>query len=157
MKKNPMEVLPTEELEDALEQTRPGGLGTYFRENEEALLTGEKPFADYMRRLMKEKGLLQQEVFLAADIPETYGYRLISQERHTRQRDVILRLCFGARFTLKETQRALRLAGQEELYARIKRDAALILALNEGMKVDQVNELLVSYGFEPLKKSGKND
>nr|MBQ6241714.1 hypothetical protein [Lachnospiraceae bacterium] len=157
MKKNPMEVLSTEGLEEALGQTRPGGLETYFRENEDALLIGDRPFADYMRRLFKEKGLLQQEVFLAADIPETYGYRLISQERHTRQRDVILRLCFGARFTLKETQRALRLAEQEELYPRLKRDAALILALNEGMKVDRVNELLISHGLEPLKKSGKTE
>ena len=157
MKKNPMEVLSTEGLEDALEQARPADLGNYFRDNGEALLTGDKPFADYMRRLLKEKGLLQQEVFLAADIPEPYGYRLISQERHTRQRDVILRLCFGARFTLKETQRALRLAEQEQLYPRIRRDAALILALNEGLKVDEANELLVSYGFEPLRKSGKND
>ncbi len=68
---------------------------------------------------------------------------------------MILRLCFGAGFSLKETQRALRLAGQEQLYPRLKRDAALILALNERMKVDQVNELLISYGFEPLKQIGK--
>lgn len=157
MKKNPMEVLPTEGLEAALEETRPEKLDCFFNAHEGALLEGERPFADYMRGLLKDKGLLQQEVFLAADIPEPYGYRLISQERHTRQRDVILRLCFGAGFSLKETQRALRLAGQEELYPRIRRDAALILALNERMKVDQVNELLISYGFEPLKQIGKSE
>ena len=47
-------------------------------------------------------------VFLKADIPERYGYKLLSGEKHTKQRDVILRICYAAEFTLKETQRALR-------------------------------------------------
>ena len=157
MKKNPMEVLPTEGLEAALEETRPGQLNTYFKENEEALLTGERPFGEYMRSLFKEKGLRQQDVFRAADIPETYGYRLINEERHTKRRDVILRICYGAHFSLKETQRALRLAGQEELYPRLKRDAALIVGINERMKVDEVNEMLAAYGFEALRTVGKNE
>ena len=152
----PMDVLSTESLEDALEHTGPADLERFFREHEAALVGAERPFALYMRSLIKAKGLLQQAVFLAADIPETYGYRLISEERHTRRRDVILRLCLGARFSLKETQRALRLAGFEELYARVKRDAALIVAVNEGMSVDGTNELLVQYGFKMLEGCGEN-
>ena len=46
----------------------------------------------------KEKGILQQDVFLAADLPERYGYKLISEQKHTTQRDTILRLCLAARF-----------------------------------------------------------
>ena len=157
MKKNPMEVLSTEGLEDALQEAKPHQLGRFFETHEEAMLEGPRLFADYMRGLFKEKGLLQQAVFLAADIPEPYGYRLISEERHTRQRDVILRLCYGAGFSLKETQRALRLAGQEELYPRIKRDAALMMGLQEGMGVDRVNELLAAHGFETLRQIGQNE
>lgn len=33
---------------------------------------------------------------MKADIPERYGYKLLSGEKHTRQRDVILRICCAA-------------------------------------------------------------
>lgn len=33
---------------------------------------------------------------MKADIPERYGYKLLSGEKHTRQRDVILRICYAA-------------------------------------------------------------
>lgn len=64
---------------------------------------GERLFTRYMRETFRAKGLRQQDVFLAADIPERYGYKLISGEKRTRQRDVILRLCLGAGFSLAET------------------------------------------------------
>jgi hypothetical protein len=154
---DPMEVLSTESLEEALEQVRPDELETFFRRNEAALLQSEKPFAVYMRSMLKKKEILQQSLFRAADIPEKYGYRLTSEERHTMSRDLILRLCLAAGFTLKETQRALRLARQEELYARLKRDAVLIVGINEKMKVDDVNSLLKQYGVAELKRIGEKD
>ena len=58
--------------------------------------------------MLKEKRITQQMVFLKADIPEKYGYKLLSGEKHTRQRDIILRICYAAELTLEQTQRALR-------------------------------------------------
>ena len=157
MERNSRETLSTEELEEVLGRTRPERLPEFFQTCGESLWRSPRPFADYMRETIRKKGLLQQEVFLEADIPESYGYRLISGERHTRKRDVILRICCGARFDLKETRRALRLAGMGDLYPRIPRDAALILAVREGLRVDQVNDLLTAGGFPSLQKSGAGD
>ena len=60
-------------------------------------------FGDYFRNTLLAKNITQQTVFLNADIGEKYGYKLISGEKHTKQRDVIIRLCFAGEFTFNET------------------------------------------------------
>ena len=96
---------------------------------------------------------MQQEVFLAADLSESYGYELISQEKHTRQRDTILRLCLGAGFSPEETCEALILYGMAPLYVRIPRDAVLTVALDRGIRdLSQINRMLERCGLEPLVK-----
>ena len=98
---------------------RPEDLAGFLSRNADDLIRSEHPFADYMREKFKEKGILQQDVFLAADLPERYGYKLISEQKHTTQRDTILRLCLAARFDLNETDEALILYGMAPLHARL--------------------------------------
>ena len=94
-------------------------------------------------------------VFLKADIPERYGYKLLSGEKRTKQRDVILRICYGAELSLEETQSALEKYELPKLYAKIPRDALLMIAFNErpGTVLD-VNEILQKNGMSPLRTSG---
>lgn len=148
----------TIELEQILGNTHAIDFKTYCKENKESVSNDEKAFIEYFKVLFKEKGLTQQKVFLRADIPERYGYKLLSGEKRTKQRDVILRICYAAEFTLKETQRALRKYGLPELYAKIPRDALLMIAFNErpGTILD-VNELLDKNGMLPLRTSGLQD
>ncbi len=111
-----------------------------------------------MRALMKEKGVRQQDVFLYADIPERYGYKLLSGEKHTKQRDVILRLCYSAGFNLDETQKALRIYKMPELYAKIPRDAVLMIIFNTRPGgIIEVNQFLKDHKMEPLRTSGIQD
>ena len=129
----------TSELPDFLEQHR------------EDLITSPHPFADYMRTKFREKGILRQNVFLAADLSENYGYKLIAEEKHTRQRDTILRLCMAARFRLEEVQEALILYGMAPLYGRLTRDAVLTVAIQNGIyDLCAGNRLLESCGQAPL-------
>ena len=145
----------TDELEKTLGSTHPSGASEYLRENEESLLPENHAFADYMREMLKEKQLLQQEVFLRADIPERYGYKLISQEKHTKQRDIILRICYASEMTLEETQKALRIYRMPELYAKVSRDALIMIAFNERPgDVIELNQFLKQNGMEPLRSSG---
>ena len=107
-----------------------------------------------MRSTVREKGLRFQEVFLRADVSEGYGYKLISGEKHTRQRDTILKLCLGAGFTLDETQRALKIYGMSPLYARFPRDAVLISAISSGTREPaEINRLLEQNGQPQLRES----
>lgn len=148
----------TMELNRVLGSTHAKNFDTYCKENRESLLVDENAFSEYFKSLFKEKGITQQLVFLKADIPERYGYKLLSGEKRTRQRDIILRICYAAEFSLEETQRALKKYGMSELYAKIPRDALLMIVFNErpGSILD-VNALLKEHEMEPLRTSGLQD
>lgn len=147
--------LTTDELGQVLNSTHMKDLDKYLQENKESLLNSDRPFCDYIRDLIKEKGLRQQDVFLMADIPERYGYKLISEEKRTKQRDIILRLCYAAEMTLEETQRALEIYQMPMLYPKYPRDALLMIAFNQRPgSVLEVNSFLKENGMETLRSSG---
>ena len=128
-------------------------LGSFLERNEGEMITEARPFAAYMRRKLREKGLLQQDVFLASDLSEGFGYKLISEEKRTRQRDVILRLCLAAQFRPEEVQEALLRYGMAPLWWRFPRDAVLLAAFGSGVyDLQKVNALLEQHGQPPLLK-----
>lgn len=130
---------------------RPEELAGFLSRNADDLIVSEHPFADYMRMKFKEKDILQQDVFLAADLPERYGYKLISEQKHTTQRNTILRLCLAARFDLNETDEALILYGMAPLHARIPRDTAFIVAIqNRVYDIHDVDAILRGNDLPPF-------
>ena len=145
----------TKELENALGSTHVSDFEKFYHENKENMNMDIDSFSVYIKDLLREKGLTQQKVFLMADIPERYGYKLLSGEKHTKQRDVILRICYAAECSLEETQKALRKYEMPQLYAKIPRDALLMIIFNErpGSIID-ANTLLKKNGMEPLRTSG---
>ena len=145
----------TKELVDILGKTHISEFDKFCKEQKDSMDPDEHAFSEYIKGLLKEKKMTQQMVFLKADIPERYGYKLLSGEKHTRQRDVILRICYAAEMTLEETQRALQKYGMPQLYAKILRDALLIIIFNERPGgIIEVNELLSEKGMDLLRTSG---
>ncbi len=145
----------TDELNDILGKTHPNDFDRFYKENKDSLTDTPTAFCTYVKKIIKKNGLTQQDTFLAADIPERYGYKLLSGEKHTRQRDVILRICYGAEMTLEEVQRSLKKYGMPELYAKVPRDALLmtVFSTHPGSVID-VNRLLIKNDMLPLKTSG---
>lgn len=145
----------TEELNNVLGKTHISDFEKYCKENKESMITEASSFQTYVKNILSEKKITLQRVFLCADIPERYGYKLMTGEKHTKQRDVILRICYAAGLSLEETQRALKKYGMPELYAKIPRDALLMILFNErpGSIID-VNAWLKEKGMEPLRTSG---
>jgi hypothetical protein len=145
----------TKDLSEVLGKTHLADFDKYCKENKWSMNEDRGSFCIYVKELLNQKGITQQMAFLKADIPERYGYKLLSGEKHTRQRDVILRLCYAAEFTIEETQRALEKYEMPQLYPKIPRDALLIIIFNEhpGSIID-VNGILKEKGFEPLRTSG---
>ncbi|WP_022770096.1 MULTISPECIES: hypothetical protein [unclassified Butyrivibrio] len=150
-----MQEKETKELEKVLGKTHLSDYDSFVEDNRDSMLSASNSFSTYVKGLMAQKGISQQTVFLNADVPERYGYKLLSGEKHTKQRDVILRLCYAAEFTLSETQRALKKYGMSELYAKDERDALIMIVFNErpGSIID-VNGLLKEHGYLPLRTSG---
>lgn len=138
-------------LTSVLQSTALCELDNFFADNAHSFANTARPFSEYMHDCLRTKEISLQEVFRAADISEGYGYKILSEEKHTRQRDLIIRLCLAGRFSLAETQTALKLYGFSPLYARIRRDSVLILAINLRIHDSaRVNLLLCEHGFEPL-------
>ena len=140
-----------EVLEDELLEARTEEFSGFLAKHAADLIRSRRPWTEYMRGKFREKGILQQEVFLAADLSEKYGYRLISGEKRTVQRDTILRLCLAAEFTLEEVQEALVLYGMASLYVRIPRDAAFMLAFhNRIYDIHDVDAILRENDLPPF-------
>ena len=148
----------TGELEQELKRTSPANFDEYLKNNQSAMVDHGRCFMDYMNRIIKEKGLLKRDIFLRADIPQGYGYKLLSEEKVTKQRDIILRICYAANCTLQETQHALQLYQMSPLYARESRDALIMACFNNRPgNVTDVNELLLKNKMNPLRSSGMQE
>ena len=144
-------------LTSILKKAGPAALSDYL-EGCSGELLGSRPFAAYMHALLAEKGWKQRDLFIAADIPEGYGYKLLSEEKHTQKRDLLIRLFLAAHMSLREAEKALKLAGMPGLYARQPRDAVFIIAFNRGLyEIAAVDELLTSNGLEPLQGCGAQE
>lgn len=138
----------TEDLMNALKGADPIRVSEYLA-NE--FSDGEPTFARYLDRILLQKDMKRQDVLIRANLPQKYGYKLLTGESHTTDRDKILRICISAQMDLKETQRALKLYGMNELYPKIKRDVVLIVALSRRVfDIDAVNDMLIQEGEEPL-------
>lgn len=111
-------------------------------------------FPAYMDTIISKKNLKRQDIFQKADLPQKYGYKLLSGEAHTTDRDKLLRIFIAMKMTLKETQRALELYGMAPLYPKKKRDAIIIIAINKGISsVDTVNDWLSEQNEAELSRS----
>lgn len=153
--KNEKSEKSTKELNDILGRTHLSDFDNYCQENKDSINIENFAFSEYIKVLIKKNGYTQQTVFLRADIPERYGYKLLSGEKHTKQRDIILRICYAAGLTLDETQRALRKYEMPTLYAKIPRDALLMIIFKDRPGgIIEINEILKSNGMNPLRTSG---
>ncbi len=145
----------TDELKKILGSTHPEDFKEFLEDNKDSMAESPSAFHSYVKSVLKKNGLSQQEAFLYADIPERYGYKLLSGEKHTRQRDVILRICFGAGMSLEETQKALRKYGMPELYPKVPRDAMLMTLFNKRPNsIIEMNRFLVTNKLQPLRTAG---
>ena len=79
----------------------------------------------------------------------TYGYQIFGGRKKSR-RDKLLQLAFGFPLTIEETNKLFRAGGMSSLYVRCKRDAICMYCLQQGMKLDECNELLYKAGEETL-------
>ena len=75
----------TYELDSVLGKTHLSDIQDYLKENADSILNDSRPFSKYMKSIIKKNNLKQQDIFLWADIPERYGYKLLSEEKRTKK------------------------------------------------------------------------
>ena len=146
-----MENKPTDELNKQLETMKPDQLDIYLRDNRKYMADGDKGFYFYMKDVLDDKNIRMKDVYSFAGVSESYGSKIIRMETGTKNRDLILKLCIAGHFSLDETNRALKLYGMTELYAKDPRDACLIVAINNRKySIGDIDELLIEHGQSKL-------
>lgn len=146
----------TRELEDVLLNTHSENVDQVIESEGSNIF--DLQFSNYFKDLLLQKKITQQKLFIDSDISEKYGYKILSGEKHTKQRDTILRLCYAGHFNVDETNRALTLYGMAPFYVRLKRDALLMVAFNDRVgDILDLNEYLIRNGEKPLKNTGSLD
>ena len=141
----------TDELNALLENMRPSQFDEYIKENGKYLAGSEKAFYYYVKEVLDDKHIKLKDLYIRAGVSESYGSQIIRMEKHTADRNLILRFCIAGRFNWEETNRALKLYGMSELYSKNPRDACLIVAINNKIfDCDEIDEILEKKGFEQL-------
>lgn len=148
-----MENIDTKELDARLEDIRPDDIDIFTETNSKYIAHGAKAFYYYMKDVLESKNILLKDVYMRSDVTESYGGKIITMTKHTKNRDLIIRFCLAGHFSLLETNRALKLYGMTPLYSKNERDVVIIVAINNRrFQLSEVNELLSSRGFPVLSK-----
>lgn len=141
----------TNELDEMLGKMKPGELSGFYKENSIYLADDKKAFYYYFKDVIESKNIFLKDVYSFAGVTESWGGKIITMEKHTKNRDLILRLCIAGHFSLEEINRALKLYGMNSLYAKDKRDACLIVAINNRIyDLSELDDLLENQGFVKL-------
>ena len=101
--------------------------------------------AVYLNGLLYDHGLSVQDVVVGCNLDRSYGYQLFNGTRRPT-RDFLLRLALWLHLSEGETQRLLKIAGRQPLYARSRRDAAVLYGLTHGLSAEKTQELLAGLG-----------
>ena len=143
----------TDELNKLLENVKPKDIDKYLKDNKEEIKDSDKAFYYFFKDSLDEKRISLKELYISAGVSESWGGKIIRMERHTTDRDVIIRLCLAGHFNLTETNRALKLYEMSPLYARNTRDACIIVAINNRIyDISKVDDILAEKQEDILSK-----
>jgi len=104
---------------------------------------------DFFDELFLQTGLSRSAVIRDANISRTYGYQIMDGTR-IGKRDYYLAIAFAMRLDLTTTQRMLAVTSSGALHALIKRDAAIIFAINHGYDNLELYEFFMQLSLAPL-------
>lgn len=133
--------------DELLKMLKNSSLDAYLKNNGGELI--ENPICDYLTAAISEKNLSKSEVIKKSNIQTNYAYQIFSGLK-IPSRDKLISLCFGMSLTVDEAQTLLKYAGYAPLYPRIKRDSAIITALETGKSVIRCNIMLDELNLSPL-------
>lgn len=147
MKNNRKSSLTTSQLLSIIKKSgRFSDVTESFHDQEE-----EPVFCHFLYELMDKHQLTAKDIINRSGIERSYFYHILSGQKKPG-RNIILRICLCMSATLAETNQLLRLGHQGSLYPKVRRDAALIFAIEKKFTMQQTNEFLIQEQELPLYK-----
>ncbi|MFV0400171.1 MAG: hypothetical protein ACK5LX_06060 [Oscillospiraceae bacterium] len=105
---------------------------------------------------LNKTGQKKSEIIRNANLSRVYGYQLMEGRRRGK-RDYYLLIAIAMALDLKTTQRMLAVAQYGALHPLIKRDAAIIFAINHGYDNIKTYDFMFSVGLSPLDDGTENE
>jgi hypothetical protein len=121
--------------------------GSSFPTDRDAFL--DEDIRDFFDERIAEKKLRKSDVIRRANIARTYGYQLM-EGRRLGKRDYYLCLALAMSLDLSATQRMLAVTHSGALHPLIKRDAAIIFAVNHGYDLEKTYDFMSELELPPL-------
>lgn len=109
----------------------------------------EPVFCHYLYSIMNKYQLTPKDIISSSGIERSYFYHILSGQKMPG-RNIILRICLCMSATLNETNQLLRLSHQGQLYPKVRRDAAIIFAIEKKFTMQQTNAFLLKEHELPL-------
>lgn len=103
----------------------------------------------FFNELFEKTKLKKSEIIRKANISRTYGYQIM-EGRRMGKRDYYLLIAIAMKLDLKTTQRMLAIANCGPLHPLIKRDAAIIFAINHGYDNEKIYDFMCALDLAPL-------
>lgn len=135
----------TEELTHEIKSAT--DIDDYLSANSNHMLTAS--LSEYLNTLLLQKKIRKADVIRGSLLSRAYVYKIFAGEK-IPSRDKLIALAFGLGLSDYETQKMLKLSGNQELYARNKRDALILFALQKNKSILEINELLYDHQFTIL-------
>ncbi len=135
----------TEELTHEIKSAT--DIDDYLSANSNHMLTAS--LSEYLNTLLLQKKIRKADVIRGSLLSRAYVYKIFAGEK-IPSRDKLIALAFGLGLSDSETQKMLKLSGNQELYARNKRDALILFALQKNKSILEINELLYDHQFTIL-------
>ncbi len=103
----------------------------------------------FFDEVLERTGRRKADVIRRANIPRTFGYQLMDGKRRGK-RDYYLAIALAMGLDLTTAQRMLAVTQSGALHPLIKRDAAIIFAINHGYDMERTYDLMCGADLPPL-------
>lgn len=113
-------------------------------------LDEDKRVSYYLDQLVYEHDKKYATVSREAGLNSSYVGNIVNGKSPNPSRDVLIAICMAIGTTVDEVQCLLKYAGHAPLYVRRKRDVIIWFAFKKEMKIDQVDEILLARGYDPV-------
>ena len=106
---------------------------------------------EYLEKCIARSGLSKSQIIRRSGLDRIYAYQIFSGKKQNPVRDKLIRLAFGMKLTIDDTQNLLKTAGKSPLSPRNQRDSIILFALLHQANVINCDELLEAKGESILR------
>ncbi|MCM1180911.1 MAG: helix-turn-helix domain-containing protein [Clostridium sp.] len=105
--------------------------------------------SSYLNELLSRYGLQAKDIIIKLNMERSYTYQILNGRRQPT-RNFLIRIAFLCQLSIEETQKLLSAGGRPILYPRNRFDAAVLYCLQHQLQEEDLNELLIDIGEDPL-------